>query len=126
LPYFLFYVSDAPFQVNVRTHIALFVFPFVVCPASFADTVWVDEVILFDQPAGSSNEGGLPTEALGAPDATGGAGGTGFVSIDLPETLIVAFIDNSALDQIGNDIKIYEYLNGDSNADVYASMDNSN
>ena len=91
----------------------------------FASTVWLDEVILFDQPSGSSNEGNPPIEALGASDATGGSSGTGFVSIDIPEILIVAFTDNSAIDGSGNDIRIYEYLNGDSLVDVHGSMDNS-
>ena len=37
----------------------------------------------------------------------------------------MAFTDNSAIDGTGNDIRIYEYLNGDSLVDVHGSMDNS-
>ena len=101
---------------------------FVLGTPGFASTVWLDEVILFVQPPGSSNDGGPPTDALGPPDARAlpGGGATGIVSIDIPETLIVAFTDNRAIDGLGNDIKIDEFYNRDSEADVYASMDNSN
>ena len=92
-------------------------------PNSCSTAPWIDEVVFFDQPVGSSDEGGLPTDALNAADATGT---TGFVSIDIPETLILAFTDNSAIDELGNDIRIYEHINGDSRVDVYASMDNIN
>jgi hypothetical protein len=109
------------------THFFLLVFSiFVIGTPSFAYTVWLDEVISFVQPDGSSNEGGPPTDALGEPDAAGSdPDWTGFVSIDIPETLIVAFTDNTATDGPGNDIRIYEYYNGDSRAQVHASMDNS-
>lgn len=110
------------------TFVFLFLFSvFVLGTPGFASTVWLDEVISFDRPDGSSNDGGPPTDALGEPDAAGtNPNWTGFVSIDVPETLIVAFTDNRAINGPGNDIRIYEYFNGDSRAEVHASMDNSN
>lgn len=90
-----------------------------VCLA--AGTVWLDAVVSFDQPDGSSTEGGDAIEALGETDA---AGADGFVSIDIPETLILAFTDNSADDDDGYDLKVYEYLDGDSDVEVWASEDN--
>ena len=87
---------------------------FVVGAPSFAGTVWLDEVILFDQPAGSSTRHNDPTTALGPDDG-------GFVSIDIPETLILAFTDNSALDDTGYDLRIREYGNDSSHAFVYGS-----
>ena len=96
----------------------LFVFSIGANPG-FAGTIWLDKVISFDQPSGSSILGGGPENALGPADAKS-------VSIDTPEILIVAFTDNSALDGDGNDIKIYEDINHDSSVDIYASMDNSN
>jgi len=78
--------------------------------------VWVDEVVLFDRPSGSSSQGGPATNALGAPD-------TNFVSIDIPESLILAFTDNTAYDGDGDDLLFVEYINGDSDADFYASQD---
>ena len=45
---------------------------------AMAGTVYVDEVVSFDQPAGSSNDGGPATAALGAPDGI-------YVSVDIPE-----------------------------------------
>lgn len=62
---------------------------------------WADDVVSFDQPAGSSTAGGLPSAALGAPDGA-------FVSIDTPETLILAFTDNRVYDGPGDDLWIYE------------------
>ena len=94
----------------------LLFFIFAVGTPTFAGTVWLDEVILFDQPSGSSTNHNDPTEALG-PD------NNSFVSIDIPETLILAFNDNSALDGIGNDLRIREYGNDSSRALVYGSKD---
>jgi hypothetical protein len=62
---------------------------------------WLDEVILFDRPTGSSNDGHLPEDALGPPDDR-------HVSIDIPETFIAAFVDNTALDGLGNDLHVYQ------------------
>jgi uncharacterized protein (TIGR03067 family) len=84
---------------------------------SLAGDVWLDQVILFDQPAGSSNQGGPPENALGPNDDK-------YVSIDTPETAIFAFSDNTAENGPGNDLRIYEYSNGDSSVDVYVSKDN--
>ena len=69
---------------------------FLTCNANASDP-WLDEVISFEQPPGSSNDGGIPTDALGPPDA---GNGLGYVSIDIPETLIVAFTDNSVIDGV--------------------------
>ncbi len=80
---------------------------------SYPYTVYVDEVVLFDQPSGSSSAGGPATDALGAPDGN-------HVSIDIPETLILAFTDNIAVNGAGNDIKIYQVVAGDSDVAVYA------
>jgi len=82
---------------------------------------WLDAVISFDQPAGSSLLGNDPTDALGPNDA---ANEQGFVSIDIPETLILAFTDNKAIDGPGNDLSVYQWYAGDSNVDIYASNDN--
>ncbi len=82
-----------------------------------AGTVWLDEVVLFDQPAGSSTNANDPTDALGAND-------TLYVSVDIPETLILAFTDNTADDGAGNDLKVWQVIAGDSDVDVYGSEDN--
>ena len=87
------------------------------CSMGFAGTVWLDEVILFEQPEGSSNDGGPATDALGANNGS-------YVSVDIPETLILAFTDNTAFDGEGDDIKVYQVYGGDSNVEIYASMDN--
>ena len=71
-------------------------------------------VISFDQPTGSSTSGNGPTAALGPDDNI-------YVSIDIPETLILAFTDNSALDGTGNDLRVREFGNDDSQASVYGS-----
>lgn len=83
-----------------------------------AGTIWLDEVVSFDQPTGSSTAGGPATYALGANDDL-------YVSVDIPETLILAFTDNTASDGAGNDLSVYETYNGDSRVDVFASEDNT-
>jgi hypothetical protein len=65
-----------------------------------AATPWLDAVVSFDQPTGSSNAGGLPTAALGAPDGK-------YVTVDEPEVLILAFGDNRVYDGPGDDLWIY-------------------
>jgi hypothetical protein len=90
---------------------------FISAAPSFADT-WLDEVILFDQPDGSSIEANDPTYALGPID-------NNYVAIDTPETLILAFTDNSAYDRAGNDLRIREYGNDGARANVYASANGS-
>ena len=87
---------------------------FIFAAPGFADTVWLDEVVLFDQPSGSSTEANDPTRALGADDNV-------YVSIDIPEILILAFTDNTAFDGTGNDLRIREYGNDSSRAKVYGS-----
>ena len=87
---------------------------FVLGTPSFAATVWLDEVISFDQPTGSYTSHNDPTTALGPDDDN-------FVSIDIPETLVLAFTDNSALDDTGYDLRIREYGNDSSHAFVYGS-----
>ncbi len=87
------------------------------CSLGFAGTVWLDEVVLFDQPSGSSDDGGPASYALGENDGK-------HVSIDIPETLILSFTDNTAFDGEGDDIKLYQVISGDSYIDVYGSMDN--
>jgi len=84
-----------------------------------AGTVWLDEVVLFDQPPGSSTIRNDPTEALGPND-----GVNGDVSIDIPEILILAFTDNIADDGPGYDLLVYEVGADNATADVYASKDN--
>jgi len=101
----------------------IFILSFCLLFALFAFTTdsfanqWLDEVVLFDQPTGSSNAGGPASYALGANDGN-------HVSIDIPETLILAFTDNTAYDGTGNDLKIFQVIGGDSNVDIYASKDN--
>ena len=93
---------------------------FVLCNTAIASVdPWVDEVISFDQPEGSSNEGDPAIAAIGEKDSK-------FVSIDIPEILIVAFTNNTAFNGEGNDLEIYEWTNNDSNIDIYASCDNIN
>jgi hypothetical protein len=75
-------------------------------------TPWVDGVVSFDQPEGSSSEGGPPSACLGAPDHL-------FVSIDVPETLIVAFTDNRVYDGPGDDVWIYEAWDCGASVAVY-------
>jgi len=89
---------------------------FAFATNSVADQ-WLDEVVSFDRPAGSSSAGGPAEYALGPNDGN-------HVSIDIPETLILAFTDNTAYDGAGNDLKIYQVIGGDSNVDIYASKDN--
>jgi hypothetical protein len=84
---------------------------------SFADP-WLDTVVSFDRPAGSSNDGGPSSYALGPNDGK-------YVSIDIPETLILAFTDNTAFDGAGNDLRIYQVIAGDSDVRISASKDNS-
>ncbi len=79
-----------------------------------AEDPWLDAVVLFDRPTGSSSEGGPPEYALGPNDGN-------FVSVDIPETLILAYVDNTAYDGPGNDLQLYQVISGDSNADVYGS-----
>ena len=78
---------------------------------------WLDEVISFVRPEGSSSQGGVATEALGANDNK-------TVSVDIPEVLILAFTDNTAWNGDGVDITVYQYWPGDSDVDIYASEDN--
>jgi len=83
-----------------------------------APTDWLDAVVSFERPTGSSDEGGPATNALGSNNDT-------FVSVDTPEVLTLAFVDNRATDGPGNDLMVYEYWNGDSSVDIYGSADNS-
>jgi len=79
---------------------------------------WVDKVVSFTRPPGSSDQGYGADSALGAP--TEGK----FVAIDKPETIVLAFTDNVVVDGEGKDLKLHEYINGDSQVEVYASADN--
>jgi hypothetical protein len=75
-------------------------------------TPWVDAVVSFSQPAGSSNGGGPPSASLGAPDGQ-------FVSVDTPEELVLAFTDNRVYDGPGDDLWIHEAGNCGASVDVY-------
>jgi hypothetical protein len=79
---------------------------------------WLDVVISFNQPAGSSTARNDPTNALGPINSD-------YVAIDIPETLILAFTDNSAFDGAGNDLRIREQGNDGARANVYGSMNGS-
>ncbi len=105
------------------TTIISVLFIFFMQAAPVIGDPWVDEVVEFTQPSGSSNEGGDASCALGANDS--GSWG-GFVSIDTPEILILAFTDNIASDGDGDDIYVYNYWSGDSNVKIYISPDNIN
>lgn len=86
-------------------------------PASVSADVWIDQVVSFSQPPNSSNDGGVPTDALGPTDAA-------YVSIDIPEELILRFTDNLVFDGAGDDVRIWENTNGDSQVDIYGSVNN--
>lgn len=103
-------------KLMINFSFCLLCFLFVFSTNCFADR-WLDSVISFDRPEGSSSEGGPASDALGANNST-------YVSIDIPETLILAFTDNEVFDGAGNDLYIYEVDNGDSWIDVWASADN--
>jgi len=75
-------------------------------------TPWADAVVGFLQPPGSSNAGGPPSAALGAPDGV-------FVSVDTPEELILAFTDNRVFDGPGDDLFITEAGNCGASIDVF-------
>jgi len=103
-------------------HIVFFCFVLIIFFSILSNAnadPWLDQVVTFQQPDGSSNEGGSYTEALGSADSK-------YVSIDDPEILIVSFRDNFALNGVGNDLEIYEISNGDSNVEIYVSEDNIN
>lgn len=95
----------------------LFFLLFGAASLGYAGDVWLDTVVLFDQPSGSSNDGGPPEAALGPADDD-------WVSIDIPEIAVFAFTDNTAIDGPGNDLHIYEVVNGDSSVLIYASKNN--
>jgi hypothetical protein len=76
-----------------------------------AATPWADNVVSFNQPPGSSTTGGPASAALGAPDGL-------FVSIDTPEDLTLAFVDNRVADGPGDDLWIYGVGSG-SAVDVF-------
>jgi hypothetical protein len=84
---------------------------------SGAATPWLDAVVSFDRPSGSSNLGGPASDALGPRNYT-------FVSIDAPETLVLAFTDNSAADGPGADLAIHALYDCPAIVDVYTSEDN--
>jgi hypothetical protein len=93
----------------------------ILCTNIFASTVedpWLDTVISFIQPAGSSTAKNNPNDALGPIDS-------GYVSIDIPETLVLAFTNNSAYDGGGNDLRIREVGNDSAHANVYGSKNGS-
>ncbi len=75
-------------------------------------TPWADTVVGFLQPDGSSNAGGPPSAALGAPDGV-------FVSVDTPEELTIAFTDNRVFDGPGDDLFITEAGNCGASIDVF-------
>jgi hypothetical protein len=82
-----------------------------------AGTPWLDAVVSFDRPSGSSDSGGSASDALGPQNYT-------FVSIDVPETLVLAFTDNSAADGPGADLAVRELYNCSAMVDVFAGEDN--
>ncbi len=101
--------------VRMSVALAVVVLSNSLCPA--AGTPWLDAVVSFDRPSGSSDLGGPASDALGSRNYT-------FVSIDVPETLVLAFTDNSAGDGPGADLAIRELYNCPAMVDVYASEDN--
>jgi hypothetical protein len=118
------------------TFTAAIVFAFCVFVApGYANTVWLDAVIEFIQPNGSTFDANDPTQALGAADAispyAAEPNDLRFVAIDggpvndAPETLILAFTDNTAYDGEGNDLRIYEFGADKARAYVYGSMNGS-
>jgi hypothetical protein len=104
---------------------AAIVFAFFIFTApGQASTVWLDEVIEFIQPDGSSFGANDPTQALGPADAVNPPDPNNykFVAIDRPEILILAFTDNTAYDGPGADLKIYEFGADTAVANVSGSM----
>ena len=88
-----------------------------VASAATTGDPWLDQVVSFEQPPGSSDAGGIPVYALGSADD-----GL-YVSIDIPEILTLAFTDNTAFNGVGDDLLIYEKFNSET-IDVYVSADN--
>ena len=88
-----------------------------IASATTTGDPWLDQVVSFVQPLGSSDAGGLPVYALGSADD-----GL-YVSIDIPEILTLAFTDNTAFNGVGDDLRIYEKFNSET-IGVYVSADN--
>lgn len=82
-----------------------------------ASSKWADAVVSFDQPAGSYDDGHPAGNAVGPVDAK-------WVSIDLSETLIVAFTDNSCMDGFAVDLVVIGGSDFLSFVDVYGSKNN--
>jgi hypothetical protein len=78
-----------------------------------ASTPWVDDIVSFSQPDGYSTLGGPASAALGAQDGL-------FVSVDIPEVLILAFTDNRVYDGPGDDLWIYSAGNIGATVEVRA------
>jgi hypothetical protein len=78
-----------------------------------AASPWLDAVVSFDQPPGSSMLGGPASAALGVPDGV-------FVSVDTPEVLILSFDDNRVFDGPGDDLWIHSAGNIGATVEVRA------
>ena len=81
----------------------------------FADE-HLDAVVDFIRPPGSHFAEQSHGRVLGAPDQLN-------VSVDVPESLIVAFIDNVVIDGPGDDLQVVEHIGGDSTVDIFGSAD---
>jgi len=81
--------------------------------------IYLDSVFSFERPDGSSDDGGPPTNAIGAPDRS-------YVSVDIPEILTLAFVDNRVVNGPGADLEVFEVFGGDSFAEFWGSDDGAN
>jgi hypothetical protein len=103
---------------SVKKPSSFFIVLFVICLTSYVHAAdpWIDAVVSFYQPPGSSTSRNDPNDALEANDGA-------YVSIDIPEILTLAFTDNTAMDGDGDDILIYEIGADNSYIDIFGSED---
>jgi hypothetical protein len=117
----LYYNSPQEERMKRISIVAAFLFIILIFVApGFAYNVWLDDVISFNQPEPDSYTATAndPLDALGEDD-------NNYVAIDIPETLILAFTDNTAFDDDGFDLRIREYGSDGAAANVYGSANGS-
>lgn len=85
-------------------------------PSSDAGDPFLDAVVSFDRPSGSHDDATPESEILGPPSNPA-------LSIDTPEVIVCAFIDNVVIDGPGADVRISENVGGDSDVNIYGSED---
>ncbi|MEM9412973.1 MAG: hypothetical protein AAGA30_17825 [Planctomycetota bacterium] len=85
-------------------------------PVKSSSDEFLDAVVNFIHPPGSNFSEKSESLILGQPDTLN-------VNVDVPESLIVAFIDNIVIDGPGDDLLVAEHIGGDSLVNVYGSAD---